>query len=715
MSVPAGTARVIYYGTGSPGPFPFNFKLYATTHLRVVKTVDGVDTVLAINTDYVVSIAADFNSATILLVDDLEGDGTAENSEQLTLVRNPPISQLTQWPRNDPFPSETHERAADLAVMLIDRLNEQLGRSLLLPESSDASGLTIPDPEALKVLRWNAAGDALENASVTEIPDAFPAFGAPEARKTVVVNKAGDGLELIDRLRNVDGALTTSGSLNAYAVATADVFTSYAQVNRITAKLNFTNTGACTLNVDTLGARAIKKPDGTDPNSGELTNGSIRDFVNDGTNFQVLTIGGTPPDAVRLNTNMVANLGALPVGDGAGGANSRFRELAAGANGTILEADSAVANVGVKWGNGGLIPRDIADITAGDTVVLADRRKLIDIASGTGTLAFTAAATLGAQFSCIIRNKGTGNVTLDPNGAELIDGLSSWVLYPGGAIMVTCTGTAFTSVLLTAMRVQFDASGTFTRPGVGTTFDVEAIGAGGGGARCNNNAGAGGGGGGGRKLRRLVRSQIGATETVTVGTAGAGGASNNVAGANGGSSSFGTLVLAAGGTGGQLGVAGGAAGGAGGGPDTTTSGTTSTPTAGGAITRVYTNSTPATIGANEGKGGADDGSGTIVSAQDGGASGWGGGGGGSGNGTGGTNGARGGGNSQYGGGGGGGVDGTVGTGVGGTAFGNGGNGGAAGVNGAAASNGTAPGGGGGGAEVGTAGNGGAGRVTVWIS
>ncbi len=169
MSVPAGTARAIYYGSGSPGPFAFNFKLYATSHLRVVKTdLSGIETVLVETTDYVVSLAADFGSATVLLVADLEGDGDPSTSEQLTLIRNPPISQLIEWPRTDPFPSATHERAADLAVMLIDRLNEKIGRSILLPESATVTGLTLPNPEAELFLRWNATADALENMAIAD-------------------------------------------------------------------------------------------------------------------------------------------------------------------------------------------------------------------------------------------------------------------------------------------------------------------------------------------------------------------------------------------------------------------------------------------------------------------------------------------------------------------------------------------------------------------
>lgn len=169
MAVPAGVARTRNIGAGSPGPFAFNFVLYDGGDLRVVRTDTlGVDTLLTITTDYSVTIATDFSSATVTLTAPLAGSGVDDGSSQiLTITRDPPVQQLTQWPRNDPFPSRTHERAADLAVMMIGRLNEQIGRSLLLPESSTITGLTLPNPDPLLFLRWNATGDALENMNVS--------------------------------------------------------------------------------------------------------------------------------------------------------------------------------------------------------------------------------------------------------------------------------------------------------------------------------------------------------------------------------------------------------------------------------------------------------------------------------------------------------------------------------------------------------------------
>ena len=80
-------------------------------------------------------------------------------------------------------------------------------------------------------------------------------------------------------------------------------------------------------------------------------------------------------------------------------------------------------------------------LTAGYTALATDRGKLIDCTSGTFTLAFQAAATLGANWATTVRNSGTGTITLDPNAAELIDGAATYVLHAGSTVSLTCDGS----------------------------------------------------------------------------------------------------------------------------------------------------------------------------------------------------------------------------------------------------------------------------------
>lgn len=76
------------------------------------------------------------------------------------------------------------------------------------------------------------------------------------------------------------------------------------------------------------------------------------------------------------------------------------------------------------------------------TAGLADRGTFFDN-TGSYTISLAAAATLGAGWSCWIRNV-SGTQTIDPNGAELINGAATYaVSNAGDVVLVECTGTAF--------------------------------------------------------------------------------------------------------------------------------------------------------------------------------------------------------------------------------------------------------------------------------
>lgn len=68
------------------------------------------------------------------------------------------------------------------------------------------------------------------------------------------------------------------------------------------------------------------------------------------------------------------------------------------------------------------------------------------ICTGTYTVALAAAAGCGNGFVFGIRNAGTGTLTVDPNGAELIDGASTMTIPVGWTFEFICSGTAWTMV-----------------------------------------------------------------------------------------------------------------------------------------------------------------------------------------------------------------------------------------------------------------------------
>ena len=60
---------------------------------------------------------------------------------------------------------------------------------------------------------------------------------------------------------------------------------------------------------------------------------------------------------------------------------------------------------------------------------------------------FRSVATLGDGFRVTIKNTAaTGDVTIDPDGGETIDGAATRVLRPGDWAQIVCTGTAWLTV-----------------------------------------------------------------------------------------------------------------------------------------------------------------------------------------------------------------------------------------------------------------------------
>jgi hypothetical protein len=130
-------------------------------------------------------------------------------------------------------------------------------------------------------------------------------------------------------------------------------------------------------------------------------------------------------------------------------------------NERVLTAGGGIATVDA--GAGSTITVKLTELvnsqTAGYTIVAGDLGKLIKYTGAGGvTLAVTAAATLGAGFFCYVRNDSSGNITVDPNASETVNGSTTYVLGPGGTIRLMCDGSNFFT--------QHDSLGTLTSNGL---------------------------------------------------------------------------------------------------------------------------------------------------------------------------------------------------------------------------------------------------------
>lgn len=79
-----------------------------------------------------------------------------------------------------------------------------------------------------------------------------------------------------------------AGSTDTYVITLAPVPAAYVTGMMITFTANTANTGAASINVNGLGAKALKKAVSTDPGDNFIKAGSVVVAVYDGTNFQML-------------------------------------------------------------------------------------------------------------------------------------------------------------------------------------------------------------------------------------------------------------------------------------------------------------------------------------------------------------------------------------------------------------------------------------------
>jgi hypothetical protein len=80
------------------------------------------------------------------------------------------------------------------------------------------------------------------------------------------------------------------------------------------------------------------------------------------------------------------------------------------------------------------------------TAIADDRATAYVWTGGAGTLTLTSTVTLGDNWFMLLRNGGTGTLTVSPSGGDLIDGAASITLQPSDSAIICCSGTAFFTV-----------------------------------------------------------------------------------------------------------------------------------------------------------------------------------------------------------------------------------------------------------------------------
>ena len=341
--------------------------------------------------------------------------------------------------------------------------------------------------------------------------------GFPENMAYSDVNNAARALEgMIARLyADTNGTVTTTGSSNAYLLTPNQTVAAYTAGDRYVFKASFTNTGAVTINVSSLGAKSIVKPSGDALASGEIASGGLYEVIYDGTNFQMqgaddpenltltsltvtgttalngnTTIGDAATDTVTITADVASDL--IPSADGThslGAVGSEWQDLFIDGTANIdsLVADTADINGGtVDAVIGGTTPAAgtfttlVANTSvniAGDGATVTGIKDEDDMASDSATKLATQQSIkayvdsqVTAQDLDVISDSGNISVDLDSQSLTLTGGTGLDTSATGQTVTV-----AIDSTVATLTGTQTLTNKTLTAPVISTISNTGTV------------------------------------------------------------------------------------------------------------------------------------------------------------------------------------------------------------------------------------------------
>ena len=341
--------------------------------------------------------------------------------------------------------------------------------------------------------------------------------GFPENMAYSDVNNAARALEgMIARLyADTNGTVTTTGSSNAYLLTPNQTVAVYAAGDRYVFKASFTNTGAVTINVSSLGAKSIVKPSGDALASGEIASGGLYEVIYDGTNFQMqgaddpenltltsltvtgttalngnTTIGDAATDTVTITADVASDL--IPSADGThslGAVGSEWQDLFIDGTANIdsLVADTADINGGtVDAVIGGTTPAAgtfttlVANTSvniAGDGATVTGIKDEDDMASDSATKLATQQSIkayvdsqVTAQDLDLISDSGNISVDLDSQSLTLTGGTGLDTSATGQTVTI-----AIDSTVATLTGTQTLTNKTLTAPVISTISNTGTV------------------------------------------------------------------------------------------------------------------------------------------------------------------------------------------------------------------------------------------------
>jgi hypothetical protein len=171
MSIALNDRRNDYTGNNTTIQFSYDYRILAEDYLKVVVTdLDGVETVLTLNTDYTVAGVGSLSGGYVELVDanqawlhaSLNGLKTGYT---ITINGQTPVTQTTDIRNQGPYYPSLHEDALDKLTMIAQELVATVKRAPLFRYATGVVDRVFPNPDPGKAIIWGPTGQ-LENTEV---------------------------------------------------------------------------------------------------------------------------------------------------------------------------------------------------------------------------------------------------------------------------------------------------------------------------------------------------------------------------------------------------------------------------------------------------------------------------------------------------------------------------------------------------------------------
>jgi hypothetical protein len=281
MSLPANLRRDRYVANAGQTVFPYTFRIFAATDLVVERLRNNTTTTLQLNVDYTVSGVGNDTGGNVTLT---QG---AEQDDIIAIVSNQPNQRSTDFTESGDFRAAALNAEFDRIWIGIQQIAQDVSRQITRPLSDPTASYVLP-PAAVRANKYLAFA---ADGSLT-YPVAQPA--GPNAAEAYWWGG------------------TAGGTANALTLSIGGAPSAYAAGQRYAFVVAANNTGAATLNVNGLGVKSIRRPDGSTLAADDLVAGTLVAVTYDGTNFRLawswtsatfntdLTIAKTDP-ALILN------------------------------------------------------------------------------------------------------------------------------------------------------------------------------------------------------------------------------------------------------------------------------------------------------------------------------------------------------------------------------------------------------------------------------